>query len=116
VNPVPTLVEVCRGVAVNMSRNSALSSSKRMEECLGPLLRKVCASSTVMDRYFWLYRVFDVVDVGSWSGRLQGNLFLPLVLEKNTELKSCCKAYIVTVVSVLHKTGEFCEYVPYSLR
>jgi hypothetical protein len=95
--PGRTLVDVCRGVAVKMSRNSALSRSKRIEECLGPLLRKVCASSTVMVRYLWLYSVFDIVvsECGSWLGKLQGSFLAELDFEKNTALKSCCKAYIL---------------------
>ena len=83
-NRVPTLVEVCRGVAVKMSRSSALSRSKRIEECLGPLFRKLCASSTVMVRYFWLYRVSEMawVEFGRRSGRDQGSLLEPLGLLK----------------------------------
>lgn len=73
-----------------------------MEECLGPLLRKLCASSTVMVRYLWLYSVFDIVssECGSWLGRVQGSFLETLGLEKKTELKSCCKAYILSSISV----------------
>lgn len=71
-----------------------------MDECLGPVFRKVCASSTVIVRYFWQYKVLNAVfsECGSLSGRDQGS-FLPLALEKNTALKSCCRAYVLKGIS-----------------